>query len=365
MQDFKKYTYTFLILSFISTLLFCIFIIIQGIILDPLQIFMHNKFDSTKFDSNMRLQARGMIKNCTFDSVILGTSMLENTSSREASQLLHKRFINISMSGSSFYERSLVLDYIFSQKNIAGVIYSLDSSSYLQQKMERSTYKLDQWYFLYDDNFFNDFKIYFSKKYLKYIRKNNTHIVDMDRPCAWMEICRDYFGGIEHMVKNLAENLDSKNYRFISGNSINHISYINKYIVKHIKNHPETTFYMIFPPYFKYLFARYKQKNQPAYDIHKDVIRYMATMSAQYTNLKVFGFENEPFTYNISLYRDLYHYHESINSLMLHRMANNENLLTPDNVESYLAECERQATQFDMAAFEQQFREARAALHKQ
>ena len=122
---------------------------------------------------------------------------------------------------------------------------------------------------------------------------------------------------------------------------------------------------MLFPPYFKYLFAQYKQKNQPAYDIHKDVIRYMATMSAQYTNLKVFGFENEPFTYDVSLYKDIPHYHESINSLMLHRMANNENLLTPDNVESYLAECERQAAQFDMAAFEQQFREARAALHKQ
>ena len=74
----------------------------------------------------MRQQAAGIINNYEFDSIILGTSMLENTSAKEAGEKLGGKFMNISLSGSNFYERSFVLEYALRKKEIKKIIYSLD-----------------------------------------------------------------------------------------------------------------------------------------------------------------------------------------------------------------------------------------------
>lgn len=64
----------------------------------------------------MRQQAAGIINNYDFDSAILGTSMLVNTSAKEANEILGGRFFNISMQASNFYERSFVLQYAIDKK---------------------------------------------------------------------------------------------------------------------------------------------------------------------------------------------------------------------------------------------------------
>jgi hypothetical protein len=55
----------------------------------------------------MRQQAAGIINNYEFDSIILGTSMLENTSAKEAGEKLGGKFMNISLSGSNFTKEVL------------------------------------------------------------------------------------------------------------------------------------------------------------------------------------------------------------------------------------------------------------------
>ena len=59
------------------------------------------------YKANMRQQAAGIINNYEFDSIILGTSMLENTSAKEADEKLGSKFMNISLSGSNFTKEVL------------------------------------------------------------------------------------------------------------------------------------------------------------------------------------------------------------------------------------------------------------------
>lgn len=73
---------------------------------------------------SMREQAAGIINSFEFDSVILGTSMLENTSAREASQKIGGIFVNISLAGSSFYERAIVLKKVLQKKHCTCHIFS-------------------------------------------------------------------------------------------------------------------------------------------------------------------------------------------------------------------------------------------------
>ncbi len=100
---------------------------------DPLALFHKPWGRPETVHENMRLQAAGIIRHGDFDSVILGTSILENTSAREASRLLGGRFVNISISAGDFFERGLILRDLLAHRPVREVIYSLDFI-YLNQR---------------------------------------------------------------------------------------------------------------------------------------------------------------------------------------------------------------------------------------
>ena len=82
---------------------------------DPMHIISNKE---QLFNGSMRYQARGYLENKNVKGLIIGTSMLENTSSDEATAKLFKhgsadRFINISLAGSTLADRKVVLDYAF------------------------------------------------------------------------------------------------------------------------------------------------------------------------------------------------------------------------------------------------------------
>jgi hypothetical protein len=54
-------------------------------------------------------------------------------------------------------------------------------------------------------------------------------------------------------------------------------------------------------------------------------------------NVEVYDFQGEDFIYNLDNYRDISHYSEKINHLILQRIANKTNLITSQNIESHLA----------------------------
>ncbi|WP_374280088.1 hypothetical protein [Desulfovibrio sp.] len=63
----------------------------------------------------------------------------------------------------------------------------------------------------------------------------------------------------------------------------------------------------------------------------------------------MYGFENEHFTEDIANYKDTIHYLPSINTLFLQSIAKKQHLLTKDNIDMYLDECESQAYAFDIS----------------
>ena len=82
---YKKFIKLFFICIFIFPSIFFILAYYR----DPIQVF-HKSYIGCEnyFDDNMRLQAAGVINNFDFDSIIFGSSMLENTSAKEASKNL-------------------------------------------------------------------------------------------------------------------------------------------------------------------------------------------------------------------------------------------------------------------------------------
>ena len=90
-------TYLISLIAFIFTFVAIIYFS------DPYMLFHKKYFHHGKILDNLRIQNYGIIKYGEFDGIILGTSMLQNTSADEASEKLNMRFANLSFAGASFY----------------------------------------------------------------------------------------------------------------------------------------------------------------------------------------------------------------------------------------------------------------------
>lgn len=349
---------------------------------DPLKLFHKPYVYEDHLDTNMRQQAVGIIKNWDFDSVILGTSMLENTSSLEANNILGGTFINISIGGSDFYERKIILNYLVKNKNINKIIYSLDSY-YLNQREGHPKYNIGTFDYLYDDSIFNDFKAYLNDKYLKCIFKFSNYNrciqkkAELDRPNAWYQSKghSKRFGGLQNWInsKNDKQIVNAFNSIVLTSNKIKNKekinidnvnlkidkakSYIDENILNVVAENRQTEFILVFPPYSRLTYGEWVQYDLVSWKIHEAVIRYLVLKSIEYKNIKIYGFEHMDFLDDIANYKDLGHYHHSINSSMLSWFASESGLLTNKNIDDYIDISYKKALNYDITKIADQIKD--------
>ncbi|MBD5647511.1 MAG: hypothetical protein HDQ89_07815 [Desulfovibrio sp.] len=169
-------------------------------ILDPMQFFHRAAKTDGPISGDMRAQAAGILNTFDIDSIILGTSMLENTSAAEASAKLGGKFFNISLSGGTHAERAPILRKAL-QKGMKHVVYSLDHY-YIQCPARDSRMPA----YLYDNSSFNDLKYYASLRNIKKLFQPQRGLTrrDHDRHNAWFSDPghADRFGGVAQWVKH-------------------------------------------------------------------------------------------------------------------------------------------------------------------
>ncbi len=360
---------------FLSLVLASIILLLSALyIYDPLQIFHKPWGRETTFHKNMRQQAAGIINNYEFDSVILGTSMLENTSANEASQLFGGKFVNISMPGSDFFERKHILEYLLNKKNIHKVIYSLDSDKFIYQIKGYKPYPLQNFSYLYDNNPINDINAYMNNKYLKCLRQYSIKKectgdrTSLDRPGAWYKSKHHSirYGGLDkwfsaknnYQIKNAFKRISTtvnkiQQDKTISLKNINTKikkakKYVDDNLLTIVKKYPDTDFLVVSPPYSRIYYAIWAQYNLPAYEIHKEIIKYIAIESDNYPNLKIYAYGDQKFVDEIKNYKDPKHYHYSINSWMLNAIKEGKGQINSRNVDRYIKTVTKKNEKYDL-----------------
>lgn len=341
------------------------------LIYDPLQIFPKGYFIEEQFVPSMREQGKGIIDNVDFDSVIIGTSMLQNSSAVELTSLRNDNslFVNLSMTAFRFYERSFILDYLFKNKKINNIVYSFDAT---YDEVKRYDIQGYNWTELYDEIQYNDINIYYDvriiiKTIMSFsLTQTHAHSIFFDRATSWYQNPRHQvlYGGIENWVKNSSK---ETLFGYIEGihQCVNNISrnnditlsvedykssieYVEQNLIRFVRDNPQTMFHILIPPYFRYEYAKWKQSKGAKFILHQAMTRYLVDMGIKYPNLKIYGFEDMPFLDDFANYRDFIHYHYSFNSMMNHAIANGEHLLTVDNIDEYLEKCDNLAQNFDI-----------------
>lgn len=376
----------FLIYFFLCSSSFFVLFFSYIFVFDPWQLFHPPWFRDTVFIENSRFQNAGIINSYDFDSIILGTSIAQNFSNQEASQLFKSSFVNLSMKGGLFSERAIILERVLQKKDLKTVILSLDFQLDFSVGESNKDIPRDQYDFLYNSNRLDDTRIYMDWSLVKCWNVNNLcydklpgkRTKDLENLYHWQSStsnsqrksgiqgwCRSsdnpYTRGWIKEVITIADGIQDGKYpnrdRLDKKFKRNLEGTFDAYVEPYIKQYSGVTFYLFFPPYSRLRYALLQQGYQTVFDLYCEYIEYVVNRMNTYDNVIVFGFETAEFPDDLNHYDDVFHYDPEINSHMLHWMAKKEYTITSQNIETYLHDIRSRAQDFDLQATAEEFRE--------
>lgn len=347
---------------------------------DPLQIYHKPYFREITFFQDSRIQIKGIIKNYDFDSFIWGTSMLENTLAKEAEQKLCGKFANISSGSFTLNERAVILKYMFKHIQPKHFIFSLD----ITHLVISHTNDPKRFAFLYDNNELNDLKMYLNKKTISCALRLSTSEdcvgkKDLENLISWLwgqdpsYKWKVRFGGIKQWLKypyenkgvnftdfnggnlDIKDSVTMKNYLiynpkpFIDSIQSNQ-KYLEENLLIFVRQNPSVKFSIVIPTYSR-LFYRLNDKIQPK---AKVILKWL--VSQNLPNMQIYGFDDLDYADDIANYKDLTHYNVDMNSMQLDAIANGTHILTPQNIDSYLATMESKIKSYDISPIIEQIK---------
>ncbi len=335
-------------LFFLISILLVLFLGLVNFMIDPFQQYRKATLHKTIFMKEFYLNA-GLIKNYDYDSVVIGSSMIQNFKINNISKYLNfDKPIKLPISAGKINEHYTILKSAIKIKKVKNVLFGVDILSLRNSKNRLPNY-------LYDYNLMNDYLYLISIDTLKrsllypflhYTLSKKHPRLDYNLMFQWQHnhLESDFNSTkVLHSFQNKTVDLDEdeNQERLLNERTTN----IDKYIVPLIKGNPKINFIFFYPPYS---ILKYKSLEQS--QILNNFIltkKYLFKKLSEYKNVKLYDFQIvNSITTNLNNYRDPIHYHQKINTWMLKQIAENNYLTTKENINNYLEELRKQTKSY-------------------
>lgn len=343
----KKYT-VWMVVTILLTVMVLVCIVAITVYIDPF-FHYHKPLEGYAYPLNnvqvpgsgdrtfgLREQNDGIVRHFDYDSIICGTSMTENFKASQADAIFDADFVKVPLSGASYRESHDILRWAYGAgKNVRYVIRSIDYSMLFDYYDGHN----DQLY-MYDNNPFND-QQYVLNKYvlyrvfgvLQYTRAGNQ-TTDFDAYRSWgaggtygaEAVLAAYTsgGGVEFSVALSEDECEAM------------LDNLRQNVIDLPDEHPETTFYLFFPPYSICYWDELNSKGE--IDRMIDAEEAAIAEILKHPNIKLYSFsDNFELVCNLDNYKDQGHYGPWVNAWILEWMGDDVGLLTEDNYEAYIS----------------------------
>lgn len=348
MKNSKKWCIVLLSLTLISVMLF-------GTVtyaLDPLIQYRKESNLLTYYESSEIYSNPGIAKNYDYDSVLVGSSMVENTDVSEMDDLFGYTTIKVPYSGGSSYNHKTILDVCFnSNDNIKNVFWSLDEYA-LTTDYQTPRYPLPD--YLYDFDKTNDlsyllnldvFYFYTIKDVFNTVKgnkqlamKDGSWIADESGYCK-----ENALASFEYPY----EQTESLGEKFFADDLNDNLTYN---IIPLIKENKNTTFRFYMVPYS--IAYWYIEKSDGKLDAHFYNVKKALGEILEYDNTEVYFFQDDvDIITNLDNYKDYSHFKPEINSYMSKEMKKGNYRLKKDNYEEVLDNFKKYLESFDYDTF--------------
>jgi len=310
--------------------------------LDPYQ-YLRARADAGQspiYSKNERFQIPGLAINESYNACILGTSMIENTSEKEVSELFGVSAVKLPINASYITEQRKILDLAATSREKNGetldlVIWNIDYRCLSVKPDQIYTLNVKFPDYMYDGNRLNDWKylvnhsnlmLSFQQLALRWKGNNpfNMFVTDREILNTWPEqrkfgrdiTLRNYRDILEGRV-DFAAKIVQVPMRDVQRN-------IDEKIVDAIASMPETRFVITFPPKSILWYRLLDDKGMLEEKLAAQ--QYLLERLAAYSNAEVCNFQNDfDLTEDLSHYLDVNHYDASGNSRMVQAAAEGRN----------------------------------------
>lgn len=278
-------------------------------------------------------QNPGLAKHMDYDGILIGSSMTASFNTDWFEELMGMKTQKLSYNGSYPKDLSNIMQLVFDAKGdqVKAVYMAVDQSTFSADPEETKFPVTD---YLYDDNVFNDVPYLLNKDVLlDYILRP---LADRKDASDWAELYKpwwtdEYYNKANVLMyyeaaeeKQEEEALAADYFKDAVEENL------QKNILPYIEVHPETEFYIFYPPYSILFWNDVTREKELEAVIGR--LEYMTERLLNYENVHVFNFlGKEDIICNLNNYADYMHYHKNVCRYITECFATGENELHPEN----------------------------------
>ena len=336
------------------------FIVLFNYIVDPYQIYRKTSLYTFQ-ETNQRYMNVGFAKNYPYQTLFLGSSMIENFYLDDIKQ--YKEFpkpIKLAFEGGRTYEISALLNVALTNNpNLKNVVIGLDLVAFNGEAMHN--YKISMPSYLYNNSIIDDtpyllnFTIF--KKSLKTLQhpynakkveEKLNSLYNWEKKYTTAFTLQNVYNSYNFHLKNALKAKKEQPNKYKNDNSSKTLKdNFKNTLLKQIKAHPKINFYLFYTPnsilQYKLLEKSGTLKN------YIELKRYIFESTKDLQNVKIYDFQvAKNIVTNLHNYKDTGHYSAKINSWILQQMSQGNYLLTNKNINTYLKQFYLQTVEYKM-----------------
>lgn len=357
-------THVLVIAFFITSLSFPFLYYVKGYVSDPLNLLGRSRNVYQDLNRDDRVRAALVSRNGSYNSVILGSSMLKRVNENTLTEGKNK-YINISTNGSTIHERTTYLEHILDKKRLRSVVFSMDHGLSLHRRDFPVNTDPDNWMYLFDQTVLNDFKIYFEEGYFKCVIGSPFLPCDLRRMTSkksnkWYEkgqVSDWKISGIDgwrgkkgrwKLIKSRARRIINST-PFVKKDSTDYIADLHR--LKDIaKENRGTKFILVVPPYsMLYLKLMYSHNNR-MFSEYRNFLSNIYQVFEKSPNVRLLYLDGNPLTSDLNNYIDMRHYTGPVLDYLIDAIKSDENHLT-ENFSMRFHNMENSLQEYDYSEF--------------
>lgn len=283
----------------------------------------------------------GIVRHFDYDAIIIGSSMAANFRTSVCDGVFGTHAVKIPLYGASYREINELLEQAFDHNDkITRVVRGLDSTMLITDK--DIVYNEGRPEYLYDDNLLNDVEYVWNKdiyfqftEYVFTFMRQGGKSTNFD---TYKSYAGDYAYDAQRLKESYAVSREERaaEEHLLSKEDIQMLTQnLEQNVLALVREHPETEFYLFFPPYSILCFDQWRQRGEldRMLDAHEKAIQILLP----YDNIHLYTFfDRFEMICDLGNYTDTLHYNREVCDRMLQCMAVGDGLLTEDNYIDYM-----------------------------
>jgi hypothetical protein len=303
-------------------------------VVDPFQQYRKPAWYEARFYRPLQRYVNpGMAKHYDFDTVITGSSMMENYRNAEAGKILNGKVINLAIGAMTAYELRHLLTTVLAAPKARHVIFDLNFNAFAGSPTMQVVAEPLPLY-LYDDVPWNDVHYVLQAQTLArsmeivFGTKRGRYSTNADQPWYWGDEYEFSKGAtlrgldladINREFRQPPRTLEGMRASFAAN------------VLPLMRAHPEIRFSLVYPPWSALVWEDFRQRNQ--IDVSLAFKRSVFDTVRDLPNVALYDFQARlDWVNNLDNYKDIYHFSPRISREMIEAIASGKDRVTPETL---------------------------------